>query len=99
MALVTGLVVTNSASTELSVTRGNPMITTTSSGGTFAGTETHYLVSDFILLCVLTVSVSISNGVGYSFLYSRAGHNPHRVAPRRTDIASQHHWYITCSAR
>ena len=36
---VTGLVVTNSASTELSDTRGEPPVRMTSSGGTLAGTE------------------------------------------------------------
>ena len=36
---MTGLVVTNSASTELSVTRGEPPVRMTSSGGTLAGTE------------------------------------------------------------
>ena len=36
---VTGLVVTNSASTEFLVTRGEPPVRTTSSGGTLADTE------------------------------------------------------------
>ena len=47
-------------------------------------------------MLILTIGLSISNGVGYSFLYFCAGQNSYRVAPRRTDIASQHHWHIAC---
>ena len=65
LAPTTGLEVTNSASTEFPITRGDPSIRVTCRGGTLATTEQRYYVN-FIAISHsvgLTIRVTVCNGV------------------------------------